>query len=388
MDVVRLCSELVKIRSENPPGKTDDVICYIRDFTDSIGIKTRTIENPDGRWNLVNSRRRGNLLLCGHVDVVPAQPDGWRFDPFDGRCAEGFVWGRGATDMKGGCASLLWACKSVVEKEDEFPCDICFVCDEETGGENGMRSLLGQGLLSPCDCLIAEPTPELHPNIGQKGLLRMKYRFSGESAHGSLYPVKGVSAVMEACNLLCCLEDLHRQEFDPGPDLQPIIARSADVLEDLFGMADVRKILTHVMFNPGRIEGGEKPNVVAKECSLELELRVPWGCEIQWLTEMLRKHAPHGNASCTGVSPPSITSPEEKIVKVTCREISRNYPGTVFPIVQWAASDARHLRNAGFSVVEYGPGEISTLHAVDERVMCTALENTARIYEGIIRAYS
>jgi succinyl-diaminopimelate desuccinylase len=142
------------------------------------------------------------------------------------------------------------------------------------------------------------------------------------------------------------------------------------------------------MFNPGRIEGGEKPNVVARECSLELELRVPWGCEIRWLTEMLQKHALHGNASCSGASPPSITSPEKKIVAVTCREISRNYPGDVFPIVQWAASDARHLRNSGFSVVEYGPGEISTLHAVDERVRCTALENAARIYEGIIRAYS
>ncbi len=388
MDVVRLCSELVKIRSENPPGKTDEIIRYIRDFTDSIGIRTIPIENAGGRCNLVNSRRRGNLLLCGHVDVVPAQPDGWKFDPFGGTCAEGFVWGRGSTDMKGGCASLLWACKSIVEKESELPCDLCFVCDEETGGDYGIRALLGEGLLSPCDCLIAEPTPALHPSIGQKGLLRMNYRFSGEPGHGSLYPVKGVSAVMEACRLLRFLEDLHRQEFDPGADLQPIVKRSADVLEDLFGMADVRKILTHVMFNPGRIEGGEKPNVVARECTLDLELRVPWGCEIRWLTKMLQKHAPFGNASCSGASPPSITSPEKKIVAVTCREISRNYPGDVFPNVQWAASDARHLRNSGFSVVEYGPGEISTLHAVNERVRCDALENAARIYEGIIRAYS
>jgi succinyl-diaminopimelate desuccinylase len=388
MDVIRLCSELIKIRSENPPGRTDDIIRYIRDFTDSIGIKTKTIKKAGARWNLISSQMRGNLLLCGHVDVVPAKPDGWRFDPYDGMCAEGFVWGRGATDMKGGCASLLWACKSVVGKEGELPCDICFVCDEETGGNYGIRSLLDKGLLSPCDCLVAEPTPALHPNIGQKGLLRMEYQFSGEPGHGSLHPVKGVSAVMEACALLRYLGELHMQEFDPGPELQLLVDRSADVLENIFGVTDVRKILTHVMFNPGRIEGGEKPNIVASECSLELELRVPWGCEIEWLTEMLQKHAPRGNASCNSVSRPSITSPYEKIVAVTCREISRLYPGDVFPIIQWAASDARHLRNSGFSVVEYGPGEISTLHAVDERVRCAELENAARIYEGIILAYS
>ena len=58
------------------------------------------------------------------------------------------------------------------------------------------------------------------------------------------------------------------------------------------------------------------------------------------------------------------------------------------PIVQWAASDARHLRRAGFRVVEYGPGVISTLHAANERVRIDSLEKASRIYQGIMRAYA
>ena len=62
--------------------------------------------------------------------------------------------------------------------------------------------MLSAGLLSPCDCLIAEPTPAGAPCLGQKGLLRARFRFGGEPGHASLYPARGVSAVMEAVALI------------------------------------------------------------------------------------------------------------------------------------------------------------------------------------------
>jgi succinyl-diaminopimelate desuccinylase len=68
--------------------------------------------------------------------------------------------------------------------------------------------------------------------------------------------------------------------------------------------------------------------------------------------------------------------------------LERVYGGLVFPIVQWAASDARHLRLCGFNVIEYGPGEISTLHAVNERVSIDTLKKASAVYEGIMTAYS
>ena len=94
---------------------------------------------------------------------------------------DGFVWGRGATDMKGGVASLLAALHTLIDCGKDITADCAFVCDEETGGENGVCFLLAKKLLHPSDCLIAEPTPVRNPCIGQKGLCRLEMKFSGTS---------------------------------------------------------------------------------------------------------------------------------------------------------------------------------------------------------------
>ena len=75
MDVARLASSLIRIRSENPPGNTTEIVAFIAEFLDSLGVKNRIVSNPDGRDNLVTTEPDPQLLLCGHVDVVPAIPD-------------------------------------------------------------------------------------------------------------------------------------------------------------------------------------------------------------------------------------------------------------------------------------------------------------------------
>ena len=220
------------------------------------------------------------LLFCGHVDVVPALDEGWTHPPFSGTIPDGFVWGRGATDMKGGCASLLAACQMLVEQGKEVTATCAFVCDEETGGQHGIRYLLAKKMIKPTDCLIAEPSPVRHPCIGQKGLCRLEMKFNGTPAHGSLYPAVGVSAVMEALSLLEYVKALHDREYPVDERLKEIIDRSSGVLEEEFQIHNVSEVLKRLMYNPGVIKGGEKSNVVAQHCDLDLELRVPWGCSI------------------------------------------------------------------------------------------------------------
>ncbi|HUU75251.1 MAG TPA: ArgE/DapE family deacylase [Methanoregulaceae archaeon] len=387
MDVVSLCQDLIRIKSENPPGDTEEIVEYIRDFTTGIGIKTIITRKKGGRWNLVSAGAHNPLLLCGHVDVVPALADGWSVDPYSGVIREGQVWGRGATDMKGGCASILWACKTLADDGIVLPCDIAFVCDEETSGTYGIRHLLEENLLRPCDCLIAEPTPPLNPNIGQKGLLRINFNFKGQPGHSSLYPAKGVSAIMEACTLLQNLSDIHNRDYDPGGELSPIIDESFRILEKEVGLSEGGNVLKRVMFNPGKITGGEKANIVAQRCALELDIRIPWGCSIPCLIEELSSHAPGSDTEIVNSAEPSYTSPKDRVVKRLEMEISRVYDAPASPIVSWAASDARYLRKAGFSVIEYGPGDVSLLHAIDERVPLESLHGTTEIYRGFIRAY-
>ena len=71
-----------------------------------------------------------------------------------------------------------------------------------------------------------------------------------------------------------------------------------------------------------------------------------------------------------------------RLVTTTCREIARVFRSPASPVVQWAASDARYLRKEGFRVIEYGPGEMTTLHGVDERVSIESLQKAAEVYAG------
>jgi succinyl-diaminopimelate desuccinylase len=388
MHVSRICSDLVKINSENPPGRTDEVIEYIRVFLERLGIRSTVSGNAGGMSNLVTDRTSTRLLLCGHVDVVPALDAGWTYPPFSGTTDDRFVHGRGATDMKGGCASILAACETLVNRDGIVPARLAFVCDEETGGENGILRLLADQTLTPGDCLIAEPTPALHPSIGQKGLCRLEIEFSGTPAHGSLYPAVGVSAIMEAMELLEYVKGLHEREFPVDEHMKEIIARSSGVLEQEFKIHDVSDVLKKLSFNPGIIKGGEKSNVVAQHCTLELELRVPWGCSIPALLSGISAHARNGKIVSQEIHNPSVTDPSSPLVTITCNEVQRVMDSHVFPIVQWAASDARHLRLYGFNVIQYGPGEISSLHAVDERVTIDSLEKASLVYQGMMERYA
>jgi succinyl-diaminopimelate desuccinylase len=388
MHVSRICSDLVKIRSENPPGRTDEVIEYIRVYFEQLGIRSSVSGNDGGMDNLVSERTSTGLLLCGHVDVVPALDNGWTWPPFSGTIDDRYVHGRGSTDMKGGCASILAACEALVNRDGTIPAQMAFVCDEETGGENGIRRLLADHALCAGDCLIAEPTPARHPSIGQKGLCRVEMEFSGTPAHGSLYPAVGVSAIMEAMELLEYVKGLRDHEYPVDEHLQEIISRSSGVLGQEFMIRDISEVLRKLTYNPGIIHGGEKSNVVAQHCTLELELRVPWGCSLENLIADISANARNGKIVFQETHNPSLTDPSSPLVTITCEEVRKVWGGTVFPFVQWAASDARHLRRYGFNVLEYGPGEISSLHAVNERVTIDSLEKASLVYQGVMERYA
>jgi len=376
MEVSRLCSTLVQIRSENPPGNTREIIEYISDYLEGLGIKGTVIDRPGGRCNLIAGGTQDKLLLCGHVDVVPAMNDGWTHEPFSGDIAGGFVWGRGSTDMKGGCAAILTAVKRLANRGEGENAGLAFVCDEETGGESGMRYLLSKNLLKSCDCLIAEPTPYLNPCTGQKGLCRLNINFKGKPAHD---------------NIIFYLKMLNERNFAVDKEIEEIIVRSSGVLSEVFGMSGISGIedaIRKITFNPGRITGGEGVNIVAENCSLDVEMRIPWGCNVNRLTEEITERAGSADVEIRTASAPAFTSSQSDIVQITCDEIEKVYGKPVQPIVHWAASDARHLREAGFDVVEYGPGEILTLHGIDERVTVCQLESATAIYEKIIQRYT
>jgi len=388
MDPAQICSDLVKIRSENPPGDTTDTTEYVRELLDSLGLRVEMVKGPDGHWNVLAGDRTKPLLLSGHLDVVPAQENNWTYPPFSGYNDGKHIWGRGTTDMKGGCAALIAAAARQIDAGKEFPAHFAFVCDEETGGKDGIRLLLRKHLLSPCDCLIAEPTPHLSPSVGQKGLLRLDISFKGIPGHGSLYPYEGKSAVEEAAEFIAWLKELNRREYPADSELRLLIENTTESLSTLFSIPDAGKVLRRISYNPGTIHGGTGVNVIAEECTLQLDLRLPWGISPETIVREIVERAGDAHveekSSCTA----SLTHTTSDLVRILSREIRKEYGAHARPIIQWAASDARFLRNAGFHVVDYGPGDVTTLHARDEKIAVAQLASASRIFEGVIDAYS
>ena len=387
MNVARLCSELVAIRSENPPGATKDVVFFLADYLEGLGLVAEISEYPGDRCNLVLGPKGSNLLFCGHVDTVPALDTGWNRPPFSGAMESGFVYGRGSTDMKGGVAAMIDAVTRWVETGNELSAQLALVCDEEAGSEFGITQLLKSGTISPCDCIIAEPTPPCSPCIGQKGVIRLKAQFEGIPGHGSLYPYSGTSAIAEACSFISVLHELSEHRFPADPGLEMLISHSGELLENIFGIPKIESALRSITFNPGIINGGEGINVVAQDCGLDAELRIPWGCNVEKILQVLRRKT-NGTIKLLDSADPSLTPVSERIVMETCQAIHTVCGQKGIPFIQWAASDARFLRAAGFHAIEYGPGEIRTIHGTNECVRTEDLFRAADVYYYLLERYA
>jgi len=387
MNVAKLCSDLIQIRSDNPPGDTSEIAEYILSVMESIGVPGTITTGPDGHDNVISTDQTGRLLLSGHIDVVPALNEGWKYTPYSGKIDETYVHGRGATDMKGGCAAILSAMARKQDAGEDHPISLAFVCDEEGGGKYGTRYLVEKNLIHPCDVLIAEPTPAHAPAVGQKGVCRFDVEFAGTPGHSSLYPILGNSAVIQAMEFLCWMRELHKRVYPQSEEMNKLIDHSTKIAGEGTTM-DYSPVFRQIMYNPGIISGGERVNIVAQKCSLMMDMRLPWGCDCDEVLNEICSHVPKSAVVTPRTKAnASITATDFFLVQKTCEAISGVYGITSQPMVQWAASDARALRLAGFRALEYGPGDLSTMHGLNERVMIDQLKKCEEIYFQLMQNY-
>ncbi|MES1248214.1 MAG: M20/M25/M40 family metallo-hydrolase, partial [Actinomycetota bacterium] len=103
-DVATLLQELIRFDTTNPPGNEEACVAHIEGLLHAAGVETERYEQAPGRPNLVarhaGTRQQPPLLLYGHVDVVTTAGQSWTHPPFGGELHDGFIWGRGALDMK------------------------------------------------------------------------------------------------------------------------------------------------------------------------------------------------------------------------------------------------------------------------------------------------
>lgn len=387
-EIIRLASDLIKIPSENPPGDVNKITEFLVKYLQDTGVDVSVMESVKGKPNLVcqtGSESSRSLLLNGHTDVVPAGfREHWKFDPFGGEIKDGYIHGRGASDMKAGVAGIVFAFALLHRERKELKglLKLQLVPDEETGGQYGTKWLTEGGHADSTAAIVAEPTGVEAIDIGQKGILWLKIETKGTPAHGSLAPYVGDNAILKAASLAKELQSITRMRARPPKDIRQVIASSKRVVEQLIGKRGIGRILQAPTVNIGMISGGTKVNMVPDKCITDVDIRLPIGVRANEVLKRARTIAAKhdGVVDVISESPPNYTSPGEEIVTIlenNVREVART-KARIF--VQWATSDARFLRAGGIPTAHYGPAYLEGIHGLNEKVRVDDVVAATKVY--------
>lgn len=185
-----LIQDLVEIPSENPPGNERRIAEFLADRLADSPVDFTVEVDPveEDRPNVVaraGDPAAGTLLLAGHTDVVPADADDWGGDPYDLRCEDGRLVGRGTADMKGALAAKIVGTEAYFQAGGSGEVVLAFVVGEENGGV-GTADLV-ESEIDADGAIIGEPT-DMTVAIAEKGVARFTISTYGENAHSGSTP--------------------------------------------------------------------------------------------------------------------------------------------------------------------------------------------------------
>jgi acetylornithine deacetylase/succinyl-diaminopimelate desuccinylase-like protein len=296
---------LVRFNTVNPPGNERPAIEFLADYLKQAGFETEILAAEDPRPNLVatlNGEGGGDgptLLFLGHVDTVLADPSEWRHDPWSGEVADGYLWGRGALDMKSQVAAEAVAGAALARagwRPRAGQLKLVFVSDEETGGDVGARWLCEQHPDKVrCDLLLNEGGGDTFEYDGrrvycvcvaEKGIFRFKLTAKGAAGHASL-PKTGDNALLKLGPILSKLAGsemsfqvtegpaalLRGLGYDPE-DPAAAVARIAEIEPALLIFLEP---MLGVTLTPTMAHASDKINVIPSRAWLKIDCRVPPG---------------------------------------------------------------------------------------------------------------
>ncbi|MEC5423210.1 ArgE/DapE family deacylase [Virgibacillus sp. C22-A2] len=391
-ELIELCSSLIQIPSENPPGDSTEISNFVADYLKKYDLGVEWHESSDKMYNLVSSigdEDGKHLIYCGHTDVVPAGDlKKWDFDPFSGEVKDGWMLGRGASDMKAGLTGLIFAFSLLKRLNVQLPgkLSLAIVPDEETGGDFGVPWLLENGIIEGDGCLIAEPSSPLNPTIGQKGSYWFELEVFGEPGHGSLSPLAGKNAISDAVKAIHEIEKLWELEIEVPDEIKPLIEVSQRYMREVEkDRVKFQPVLEHVTVNVGTIEGGTKSNVIPESCKVQVDCRLPFGISEEEVTSFIEEKLNALNIDYTirafGFrSTANYTDAQDPVCKAITDNISFVTGKESYGVMQWASSDARHFRDYNIPVLQYGPAYLPSIHGYNEKVKVEQIVTCAKVY--------
>lgn len=400
----------------------------LRSYLEGPGMDVETYEPSPGRESLVvriegSDPDAPSLLLMGHTDVVPANADRWRHDPFGGDVIDGEVWGRGAVDMLNLTASMAVAMKRLALGGFSPKGTLTYlaVADEEALGTWGAEHLVTHELDSiRADYVITEsggipiPSPgglKLPVMVGEKGCYWCKITVRGTPGHGS-QPWRSDNALVTAAEVVqriatyrpeTQIHDIWRRFLD-GMDLPeemtaPLLSPDTflDAIDPLpIGMARQFHACTHTTFSPNIAHGGSKINTIPDTVDLQVDIRTLPGqtaedVEVQ-LREALGDLADAVDFTAASYDASSASPVDTPLWDCLTRTTKRFYAdSSTVPMLIVGATDARFFRRVGATA--YGFGLFSRnltfedfsvmFHGDDERVDTESLRLSAELWQAV-----
>jgi succinyl-diaminopimelate desuccinylase len=368
---LRICSELIKRPSENPPGDTRAAADYVASLLTDHRIPFQVFEPAPGNRNVVAVHKFSDhgprMLLNGHLDTFHVEDAKlWEFDPFCGDIRDGRILGRGASDMKGGLTGSIAAFLAAVDMKLPLAGELVFmaVADEEDGGHDGTRWLLdNHPEFVPDAALIGEPNSMDIVSIANKGIIVLKLTMRGEPMHGSI--AMGETAVTKAAEVVLLLREVMEIEGDTPAVMKPVLeAQNRHIEASADQYYEGRTALTtHPSYNPAKIHAGIRHNVVPHECTLTVDMRLPLGmghADMKSVVEMVLRDRGHGDVQVEYGEEnfnfdPHYTSPHApfaQLVKRSVTEVTGTEP--VFQIT-YPGGDIRFIRFRGIPGIIFGP---------------------------------
>jgi acetylornithine deacetylase/succinyl-diaminopimelate desuccinylase-like protein len=401
-----LLRRLIRFNTVNPPGNEHAAQEYLAGHLAEAGFQCELLGSEPGRENLVarlGSAHEGpTLCYLGHVDTVLADPAEWRHDPWSGDLAEGFLWGRGALDMKSQVAAEVAAAASLARsgwRPARGELLIVTVVDEETGGRLGAQWITETHPEKVrCDLLVNEGGGAVFEYQGrryygvccaEKGVFRFTLSTDGVAGHASM-PGMGENALLKmgpVLERLAARQPSYQLTSEPRAFLRGIgenpedpegsVARLRAVDERLATMFEP---LLGVTFTPTRIKASEKINVIPSRAELKVDCRVPPGLGEQdvrrGIAEVLGEDG--FQVDFTERVAGNRSPVESPLMDTISSWIGERDPGAeVVPVILPGFSDSRHFREAFPECVAYGffPHMHQSLlqtapliHGADERI--------------------
>ena len=429
-EAVDLLRRYLMVDTTNPPGNEAAGARFLAAVLERNGIASETVEAAPGRANLV-ARLAGDgslpgIVLHHHIDVVYADRRYWTMDPFGGEVRDGYLYGRGAIDMKSTGIMHLAAVLALKRAGVPLKRDLVFLAtaDEEAGSVYGARFVADarRDWLAGAEYAISElggievhagyTAPLGHIVISEKTGLPLTLTARSEPGHGSMpWPDTAPHRLIRALNRLLAAE----RPLSVLPEVREYFSRLATVLPVHAGVGygDLERSLTDPAFRTRfltnrlyaamvrttfavtMLKGSEKGNVIPPEASAGIDCRMLAGDDPQEIVTWIRRVIDDDQVEVTiegEPKAPNLSPPDTELYKALADALRRRAPGTVVaPEILVAFTDNWVFRRCGLHGYGWSPfvmdeGEWHRVHGNDERLSLENIREGARCYVDMLLA--